>query len=116
MLQLCRKSWAERKNAGELDFSVCRAALHSDAHLMRQAEDEYDLAYPGAKGGGKQGAEKCCYTCRMPGHTANACPKGGGKGGGAVKGAGIVCHNCKQPGHKKNDCPESSYKKSRGKY
>ena len=94
MLQLCRKSWAERKNAGELDFSVCRAALHSDAHLMRQAEDEYDLAYPGAKGDGKQGAEQ----------------------DGAGRGAGIICYNCKKPGHKSPDCLESSYKKARGRY
>ena len=86
-----RRSWADRRAAGEEAFNVCEAALAAvDADLVRQAEAEYTSVL-GLKGAGKGGAA------------------------GQFTSGGIVCHNCGKSGHKAHQCTAPKVAKARGR-
>ena len=81
-----RRSWADRRAAGEEGFNVCAAALAAvDADLVRQAEAEYTTVL-GSKGAGK----------------------------GSVASGGMVCHSCGKTGHKASQCTVPRVAKARG--
>ena len=85
-----RRSWADRRAAGEEGFNVCEAALAAvDADLVRQAEAEYTSVL-GLKGAGKGGAA------------------------GQYTSGGIVCHNCGKTGHRAHQCTAPKVAKARG--
>ena len=116
--EVARKSWAERKAAGDSTFCVAREAQVLDGTLLRRAEDIFDAALtsdtqggkgstanPKATGASKSGAIKC-YKCGGWGHIASECrkgfsSKGGGKAGKSDKNA---CYKCGKTGHKAYDC------------
>ena len=94
-LFITRKSWAERKAAGDRSLDVNRAAHEVDPVLEKQAQAVYDDF--GKKGGGKGGKNnrKVCTACGTFGHVAEDCrkAKGGGKGkpGKGTKSQVVIC-------------------------
>ena len=110
--EVCRKNWANRSAAGEVDFDVNKVALTLDQALLKQAEDIYDGAKGVSKGGAKGKAEMQCYKCQEFGHVAKNCPSDWSSNKGKKgKGKGMQCFTCNGFGHKSDECPTRGTKR-----